>query len=777
MKRTLFLLAVLLQTVFFGYAQTIPVSTGLNAALTANEPIGNADPYWKIASSPNPPGTPARVSTYYTGYWQPTPVVPTYAGWINVPGNAYGYNIPGIYVFERDFNVPAGASSFTCNFGVAYDDALVSVELVSPSAVTTPLTVVPTTAYYLSQPITTTIASPASGTWKIRVTVNFIDYIGAFLLSGYIDINPCRNTFIQGLDNMGGTAPGIFDDPAGGFFATGLLKDSTVIVKEDASGNILWIRKFLLGTGYYQIRDLKVDASGDLLAIAHKQGANYQSAIFRCNATATAFSWIKAKTNIAYSQLHILGAADFIVTASNNGGFTQLERRSKATGNVSAYSLQGEGGDYYSALDNGNLYGACRRYYTAGGDFRVAVFSHNANTGAFQWQNSIISRGDASGPTQTRMYPVAPAVDNPSQALAILSSGDLVGFNSYTLGPVELVAAQTTQTGNVNWTMEYVIANYNRPNAVTIKNTSTGYYMVACLYLPTLGNFGYTVVIKTDKSGNVQWARQLGISGKNIATSAVERNGSLYLSMVSDSYSPNQLILVKLDAQGNSNGACTFIKSIQATAKPMQNIQDARMYNTATNTLAETNIGTTPAPVTPLPRLYCETPCDKKRVIIKGNWFITPGTKVRLTAEGMDGDYEWSTGSREQSIDVDAPGDYCVTVTQGDDIAGDCHTVVYFDEDMRKTTTVKSKAAPTQPAITLSPNPAGNTVTLVMGNIPLTKAGINIVDQYGKIVYQGVFPAGQQKLSLQVGHLSPAIYTVTVYTDDKKLATAKLVKL
>jgi Secretion system C-terminal sorting domain len=777
MKHKLLLLAILLQAVLFGQAQ-IAVSTGLNAALTAAEPNGNVDPYWVITSSPYPSTPPAIVSNANPS-WQPTPVVGTNAGWINNTGLANGVMMPGIYVFERNFNVATGSATLDCNFSVAYTGILLSLELINPSAVATPLTVVPTSPNYLSQPITTTLSAPQAGTWKIRATIRLTIDIGGFLLSGNINTLPCRNSFIQGLCNMGGSAPGIFDNPAGGFFATGLSQNNTVIAKLDASGNILWVRSVLLGTGNFQIRDLKVDPSGDLIGVAHKQNAAYGGMIFRCNATATAFAWIKNNPSLSYTQLHLLNANDFVVTGTNNGGFTQLERRSKASGNITSYSLAGEGGDYASTLHNGNLYGACRRYYNAYGDFRVGVFSHNANTGNFQWQNAIISRGNTSLSTETRMYPVAPAVDNTN--LAILSSGDLVGFNLYNNGPVELVAAQTTQTGTVNWTNQYTIAGYDRPNAVTIKNTSTGYYMVACLYLTSISNFGYTVVIKTDKNGNVQWARRLGISGRNIATGAVERNGYLYLSMASDSYSPNELMLVKLDPQGNSSSSCSFIQPIQVSTTAMPIVQDIRNYTVSPSTFADNNVGPVFGIPPSCPRIYCETNCNTKRVVITSTTpFIFNGNFVTLTAQGMKGEYRWNTGEITQSIDVYSPGEYCVTVDDGKDIADDCYTVLdggNEDEDgLRTTVTAQRKIATAAFGFSLSPNPTNSMVTLKLGKVPSANATLSISDQYGKRVHQSIISAGTKQLQLQIAHLPAGIYTVTVNAADKTTATIKLVK-
>jgi hypothetical protein len=165
-------------------AQIINVSTGVDNSGNAL-PYGSVDPLWQIANSPNPPGTPALVSISYPPTWEVTPIATTNANLINSFGDCCG-NLPGIYTFERNFTVASGTTNFSCNFSIAYDDAFVSLELVRPDLSTVPLTVVPTTPYHLSVPITNVISSPMTGTWKIRAKVDFIDSIGFYLLSGKI---------------------------------------------------------------------------------------------------------------------------------------------------------------------------------------------------------------------------------------------------------------------------------------------------------------------------------------------------------------------------------------------------------------------------------------------------------------------------------------------------------------------------------------------------------------------------------------------------------------
>jgi hypothetical protein len=169
----------------------INISTGIDANGNSIA-TSSVDPFWQITSSPNPSGTPALGETGL-GVWEPSPVATTNATWINASGTCCS-NLAGTYVFERDFVIIPGTTSFTCNFGIAYDDDIISLELVAPDSSVIPLTVTPTSAYQLSAPITDLINNPDSGTWKIRATINFIDSIAAFMISGNIEINePCSD--------------------------------------------------------------------------------------------------------------------------------------------------------------------------------------------------------------------------------------------------------------------------------------------------------------------------------------------------------------------------------------------------------------------------------------------------------------------------------------------------------------------------------------------------------------------------------------------------------
>lgn len=198
--KKLFLSVTLAIVSFWMNAQTINVSTSIDLGGNAL-PQYTADPHWQMSNLTTPM---AYACNGLVGIWNPQPVSGTQAGWINNTGYSSSAQ-PGIHTFERSFNVPAGNTQFTCNFSVACDDQILSVELVRPDLSTIPLTVIPTTTYHLSAPITDVISTVGqSGVWKLRVTSDFIDNIAAFMCSGFITLpntsvclNPTEDAMIH----------------------------------------------------------------------------------------------------------------------------------------------------------------------------------------------------------------------------------------------------------------------------------------------------------------------------------------------------------------------------------------------------------------------------------------------------------------------------------------------------------------------------------------------------------------------------------------------------
>ncbi len=165
----------------------INVSTGIDNLGNALS-VGTADPNWHITSSPYG-AIPPIVCPSFLPYWVATPILGTNARWLNQDSTFFG--IPGNYTFERSFTVAPGTANLDLNFGLTWDDLLVSLELVPPVGAAIPLTVVPSGFYTPSSfPTPASIVAPMVGVWTIKVVTNYYDQLGGFLLSGYVNPIP-----------------------------------------------------------------------------------------------------------------------------------------------------------------------------------------------------------------------------------------------------------------------------------------------------------------------------------------------------------------------------------------------------------------------------------------------------------------------------------------------------------------------------------------------------------------------------------------------------------
>jgi PKD domain/Secretion system C-terminal sorting domain/HYR domain len=171
---------IMSSTALVAQTTTINISTG--SGTTGD---GQVDPNWGV----RPSGTNAKTVASYAPFWQPTPVAITGARWINRTGTITSQTV-GDHTYDRVIRVPSGSNALNLSFSIAYDDDIVSVDIVDPTGMTVENLVssvtrsTTPTAYYLSNVITRTYNCPKQGDWILRVKAKFLDEVGAFILSG-----------------------------------------------------------------------------------------------------------------------------------------------------------------------------------------------------------------------------------------------------------------------------------------------------------------------------------------------------------------------------------------------------------------------------------------------------------------------------------------------------------------------------------------------------------------------------------------------------------------
>lgn len=399
----------------------------------------------------------------------------------------------------------------------------------------------------------------------------------------------CTSTFIQKFTNLAGTGSSatiatskvnIFPNPSGGFYITGLINDSTTISFFDNNDIIRWTRKFkfpLITNAIQQINSMFLNSDGDLIGVTDQ--GTYGGYIFKYNISTSNFVWIK-QHSLYIPFIHSAGGVECIVTGTINSR-THLLRIDKSTGTTISYIMTGESGDFNSIVKNTKIYGTSRRYYNNNSDFRASLFSHDAVTGNFLWQKSLISETPFpnSNNLRTRMYPVPPVYDNDS--LLMFASGDINGFGQYNSANLEVALTKTDTLGTPKWNIQYNFPFSDRPSATAICNTSDGYFLVGNFYSSTLADYSHGFIVKINKDGGVIWGKRLGISSRNQINKVLEQNGNIYVAMSSKSYSTtDDLLLIKMDKDGNTDTSCHLIIDLVVDTVNLKKIINDRSYTT-----------------------------------------------------------------------------------------------------------------------------------------------------------------------------------------------------
>lgn len=415
---------------------------------------------------------------------------------------------------------------------------------------------------------------------------------------------PC-NTFVKQVDGIGTTEPRIFKDPSiSNYYITATHNDTIFISNVNASGTVLSTQIVVISGDFVSVTDMIIDRiDGTLAAIVRGNNANY---MFRYNYGSASLVWLQKYTpSYIFLNIHQLSTTgNYIVTGEVLLGGHTIFQVNRGTGAMITYQKSGFTGDFYSAYDGNDIYGACR-YYSSGSLFNPSLFRFDPSTGNNIWTNTYIVNPPS---TTCRIYPVAPIVDQTD--VVQLSSGDDVTFNTYQTGPTNAWLLKTDLAGTLAWTNQITIPGYTQLNVKKILNTANGYYLLIDSYNGGTGVLDYFFVIMTDKNGNLQWCNRYGITGINSVIGGIEDNGYLLLTAVSGSFAPgSNLVFLKLDPNGMSDVNCRYIRQMSCNIQPYNNTQAPKPDPMVNTGYTNSPMGAPLYKTKPIETIYCSTSC------------------------------------------------------------------------------------------------------------------------------------------------------------------------
>jgi hypothetical protein len=335
-----------------------------------------------------------------------------------------------------------------------------------------------------------------------------------------------------------------------------------LLIKTDANGNIQWAKTYgggdgdgafsvqqtsdggyivaghtySFGAGDFDIFLIKTDANGNL-QWAKTYGGTY---------------WDDARSVQQTSDGGYI-VAGFTVSFGAGGGDIFLIK-TDASGNVQWAKTYGGTNDDWARFVR----------QTSDGGYIVVGLTNSFGAGG---GDIFLIKTDASGNVQWAKTYGGTSAD---EAFSVQQTSDggyiVVGLtNSFGAGTEDIFLIKTDASGNLQWAKTYGGAIGDR--ALSVQQTSDGGYIVAGL-TNSFGAGGLDIfLIKTDASGNVQWAKTYGGTDWEDAFSVQQTSDGGYIvagRTWSFGAGGSDIFLIKTDANGNI-GSCSIVQNASPT--------------------------------------------------------------------------------------------------------------------------------------------------------------------------------------------------------------------
>ena len=374
------------------------------------------------------------------------------------------------------------------------------------------------------------------------------------------------------------------------------------LLKTDASGNLQWSKTFGGSSGDYAYSVQQTSDGGYIVAgETNSFGAGGDVFLFKTDASGN-LQWAKTFGGSSYEYAHSVQQTSdggYIVAGGTYsfgaGNYDVFLLKTDASGNLQwAKTFGGSGWDLaYSVqqTSDGGYIVAGETYSFGAGSYDVFLLKTDAS-GNLQWAKTF---GGSGGD-------YAWSVQQTSDGGYIMA-----GYtSSFGAGSYDVFLLKTDASGNLQWAKTFGGSNYELAHSV--QQTSDGGYIVAGFtYSFGAGNED-VFLLKTDASGNLQWAKTFGGSEWDWAYSVQQTSDGGYI-VVGFTYSfgagSYDVFLLKTDANGNI-GTCAIVGSVTPTV----NTPSPTVTNPTPILNSPTPTVTTPSPTVTSPTLSVSEPCS-----------------------------------------------------------------------------------------------------------------------------------------------------------------------
>ncbi len=386
------------------------------------------------------------------------------------------------------------------------------------------------------------------------------------------DSSFCGATFFKRLFIEGQSTAGYKLVPAsnGNFFIAASVGLVTVIALADKNMEVIWATSMDLGPGSPEaILDMRMDSDGLLIGVGNTSNSIIECFAFKVNANGLLI-WRSRLNNPGNSYFTrileknsggnylLFGQTDLVGTGNDTGCDALLMELNRNTGQL----LWDKHYDLGSCeivndvfIENNQIY-TCGRYNLVNGGqsrFRQAMTLFDTD-GNVQWSRHYLRDNQ-----DARLYFNSLVHENDN--LVAFGHGDDGGV-SLTATTLQLV--KTDLAGVADWAKEYDIVGGNEERALKLHSLPDGYLLFGTVARQTTAS-REIFLLKTDKQGNLLWGKSYGATGEDRFSDAILLSDTIYLIGSRQNAQIFDILIGKLDLNGNVDGQCDFVKDLDVT--------------------------------------------------------------------------------------------------------------------------------------------------------------------------------------------------------------------
>ena len=347
---------------------------------------------------------------------------------------------------------------------------------------------------------------------------------------------------------------GVAFDSSGNFYVVGYTNQPSIrplITKHDSTGTVQWQRTLLGGNTTFSA--VAVDSSGNVYACGSVQGTGGSGLgdglVVKYDASGNLL-WKRAfggTSHDSFSAIAVDSSNNIYVAgyARNNSAEGALIAKYDSSGNIQwQRTLDGSYFDsfYGVAIDSSNnIYVAGHVSSSTSSSSKDALIAKYNSSGAIQWQRTL-----------------GGSLEDSAKGICVDSSGNIyvaVETRSAGAGAQECLLAKYNSSGTVQWQRTLGSTSTDQPSSIAADSVGN-IYVIGHTNNSFSTDGGNIFFAKYNSSGTIQWQRTLGGNEQDIGKAiAIDSSDNVFVTGYSRSAGTIDWIIAKLPNDGSLTGS------------------------------------------------------------------------------------------------------------------------------------------------------------------------------------------------------------------------------